>query len=263
MSRLLNKCVVITGASGGIGKEVARKAAEQGARVVLLARNTDKLEELRNELNSQYGDVAYSYTLDVSDMKKIVEVFTEIYAKVGEIDVLVNNAGYGTFKEVDETDTDEIQAMFRVNVIGLMACTKMVVPAMKRRKFGHIINVASMAGKIATPKSTLYSSTKFAVIGYSNALRLEVMRDGIHVTTVNPGPIATNFFNIADESGTYVKNIEKFILQPEYVADKIVSAMLTKKREINLPRFMNAISKIHTLFPNTVETLGKNAFFKK
>ncbi len=263
MSRLHNKCVVVTGASGGIGKEIAKQAAEQGARVVLLARNTDKLEELRNELNSQYGDVAYSYTLDVSDMKKIVEVFTEIYANVGEIDVLVNNAGYGTFKEVDETDTDEIQAMFRVNVIGLMACTKMVVPAMKRRKSGHIINVASMAGKIATPKSTLYSSTKFAVIGYSNALRLELLRDGIHVTTVNPGPIATNFFDIADEGGTYVKNIEKFILQPEYVANKIVSAMLTKKREINLPRFMNAISKIHTLFPNTVETLGKNAFFKK
>ncbi|MFJ5621219.1 SDR family NAD(P)-dependent oxidoreductase [Peribacillus loiseleuriae] len=263
MSRLHNKCVVITGASGGIGKEIAKKAAEQGARVVLLARNTDKLEELRNELNKQYGDVAYAYTLDVSDMKKIVDVFTDIYAHVGEIDVLVNNAGYGTFKEVDETDTEEIQAMFRVNVIGLMACTKMVVPAMKRRKFGHIINVASMAGKIATPKSTLYSSTKFAVIGYSNALRLELMRDGIRVTTVNPGPIQTNFFDIADESGTYVKNIEKFILQPAYVADKIVAAMLTKKREINLPRFMNAISKMHTLFPNTVETLGKNAFFKK
>ncbi|KMY50689.1 SDR family NAD(P)-dependent oxidoreductase [Peribacillus loiseleuriae] len=263
MSRLHNKCVVITGASGGIGKEIAKKAAEQGARVVLLARNTDKLEELRNELNNQYGDVAYAYTLDVSDMKKIVNVFTDIYAHIGEIDVLVNNAGYGTFKEVDETDTEEIQAMFRVNVIGLMACTKMVVPAMKRRKSGHIINVASMAGKIATPKSTLYSSTKFAVIGYSNALRLELMRDGIRVTTVNPGPIQTNFFDIADESGTYVKNIEKFILQPAYVADKIVAAMLTKKREINLPRFMNAISKMHTLFPNTVETLGKNAFFKK
>ncbi|MGE8077981.1 SDR family NAD(P)-dependent oxidoreductase [Peribacillus loiseleuriae] len=263
MSRLHNKCVVITGASGGIGKEIAKKAAEQGARVVLLARNTDKLEELRNELNKQYGDVAYAYTLDVSDMKKIVDVFTDIYAHVGEIDVLVNNAGYGTFKEVDETDTEEIQAMFRVNVIGLMACTKMVVPAMKRRKSGHIINIASMAGKIATPKSTLYSSTKFAVIGYSNALRLELMRDGIRVTTVNPGPIQTNFFDIADESGTYVKNIEKFILQPAYVADKIVAAMLTKKREINLPRFMNAISKMHTLFPNTVETLGKNAFFKK
>ena len=263
MSRLHNKCVVITGASGGIGKEIAKKAAEQGARVVLLARNTDKLEELRNELNSQYGDIAYAYTLDVSNMKQIVEVFTDINTFVGEIDILVNNAGYGTFKEVDETDIEEIQAMYRVNVIGLMACTKMVVPSMKMRKSGHIINVASMAGKIATPKSTLYSSTKFAVIGYSNALRLELLRYGIHVTTVNPGPIATNFFDIADESGTYVKNIEKFILQPEYVADKIVSAMLTKKREINLPRFMNAISKMHTLFPNTVETLGKNAFFKK
>ncbi|WP_028391643.1 SDR family NAD(P)-dependent oxidoreductase [Bacillus cihuensis] len=263
MSRLHKKCVVVTGASGGIGKEIAKKAAEQGARVVLLARNTDKLEELRNELNNQYGDVAYAYELDVSNMKQIVEVFTDIYTNIGEIDVLVNNAGYGTFKEVDETNIEEIQAMFSVNVIGLMACTKMVVPSMKRRKSGHIINIASMAGKIATPKSTLYSSTKFAVIGYSNALRLEVMREGIHVTTVNPGPIATNFFDIADESGTYVKNIEKFILQPEYVAEKIVSAMLTKKREINLPRFMNAISKMHTLFPNTVETLGKNAFFKK
>jgi uncharacterized protein len=263
MSKLKRKCVVITGASGGIGKEIAERCAQQGARVVLLARSLGKLEELSSELKRKYGTEVYVYELDVSDIGKVKKVFTTIIEQVGRIDVLVNNAGYGTFKKVDETSPEDISAMFQVNVMGLMACTKMVIPSMKAQGSGHIINVASMAGKIATPKSTLYSATKFAVIGYSNALRLELLQDGIYVTTVNPGPVQTDFFNIADEGGSYVKNVEKFMLQPGYVADKIVAAMLTKKREINLPGWMSAAHKFYTLFPNTVETLGKSAFFKK
>jgi uncharacterized protein len=263
VSKIQGKCVVITGASGGIGKEIARRSASLGAKVVLLARNYDALLELKEELIKEYGTEAYAYQLDVGDSGKVGEVFREIYENAGEIDVLVNNAGYGVFKEADETDMKETEDMFRVNVFGLMAATQMVLPGMKRRQSGHIINIASQAGKMATPKSSLYSSTKFAVLGYSNALRMELKRDHVFVTTVNPGPIQTNFFNIADESGSYTKNIEKFMLNPQYVAIKVVGSMFTGKREINLPGWMNAASRLHNLFPKTVETIGKRAFFKK
>jgi uncharacterized protein len=153
--------------------------------------------------------------------------------------------------------------MFEVNVVGLIACTSMVLPTMRERRFGHIINIASQAGKIATPKSSIYSATKHAVLGYSNSLRMELADHQVFVTTVNPGPIATNFFNIADEKGTYVKNVQKFMLQPEFVAGKVVDAMLTKTREINLPRWMNLGSIVYTLFPRAFERIGRKAFNKK
>jgi uncharacterized protein len=263
MSRLKDKCVVITGASGGIGREIAILAASRGARVVLLARSVDKLMQLVTRIQREYGTEAYAFKLDVANTSEIQTVFQKIEETAGEVDVLVNNAGFGLFKELQEADINDTKSMFDVNVIGLIACTGMVVPSMKRRKFGHIINIASQAGKIATPKASVYSATKHAVLGFSNSLRLELVDDGVFVTTVNPGPIETNFFNIADDSGTYVKNIQRYMLKPEHVAQKIVSSMLRKKREINLPGWMNAGSVFYTLFPNLFEKIGKKAFFKK
>lgn len=263
MSRLKGKVIVITGASGGLGKEIALQAARQGATVVLLARSYEKLVELREVLMNQYRVSAFAYPLDVAHSTHVKEVFSIIASEVGEVDVLVNNAGYGVFKEAVKTSIEEAESMFSVNVLGLMACTKQVLPSMKRRRSGHIMNIASQAGKLATPKSSLYSSTKFAVLGYSNALRMELKDEGIYVTTVNPGPIATNFFDLADESGSYVQNIARWMLNSEEVARKIVEAMLTNKREINLPSWMNIASKLYFLFPKTAEFFGKKAFFKK
>lgn len=125
------------------------------------------------------------------------------------------------------------------------------------------MNIASQAGKIATPKSSIYSATKHAVLGYTNSLRMELSDQRIFVTAVNPGPIETNFFTIADEKGTYVKNVKKFMLKPEYVAKKVVDAMLTPTREINLPRWMNTGSVVYALFPRLFERLGKRMFNKK
>ncbi|USK69070.1 SDR family NAD(P)-dependent oxidoreductase [Peribacillus asahii] len=263
MMTLRGKIVVVTGASGGLGKEIAIQTAKQGASVVLLARSMDKLTALRTMLIEMFGVHVFAFQLDVANSNEVRAVFERIANEVGEVDILVNNAGYGIFKEAAETDIDEAKAMFDVNVLGLMACTNNVLSSMKRRKAGHIINIASQAGKMATPKSSLYSATKFAVLGYSNALRMEVKEEGISVTTVNPGPIATNFFETADESGNYVKSIQKFMLKPEAVAQKIVESMLTKKREINLPGWMNVASKLYYLFPATAELVGKRAFFKK
>ncbi|RFU62307.1 SDR family oxidoreductase [Peribacillus saganii] len=263
MMNLKGKCVTITGASGGIGKEIAEKAAARGARVVLLARSIDKLEAIKMELNAKYGNSALAYQLDVSDSDKIQSVFEEIFAAVGKIDILVNNAGFGLFSHAHEAELQVTKAMFEVNVLGLIACTQMVLPSMIARKSGHIINIASQAGKIATPKSSIYSATKFAVLGYSNSLRMELSEHNVFVTTVNPGPIETNFFNIADEQGTYVKSIKRFMLKPGYVAERVVDVMMTSKREINLPGWMSLGSLFYTLFPRAVETLGRKAFFKK
>jgi short-subunit dehydrogenase len=261
--RLKNKNIVITGASGGIGAEIAKLCAASGANLVLLARSLGKLEALQQELQQRFQVNVQVFQLDVSDTDQIQEVFTRIFDEIGEIDILVNNAGYGVFRAAHEATIDEIKGMFKVNVVGLMACTSMVLPKMKARRFGHIINIASQAGKISTPKSSVYSATKHAVLGYTNALRMEVDDDNILVTSINPGPIATNFFTIADEKGTYVKNVQRFMLKPDYVAGKVVNSMLTKTREINLPRWMNMGSVVYVLFPRLFERIGKRAFNQK
>lgn len=261
--RLIGKNVLITGASGGIGAEMAYLCAEAGARLILMARSIDKLEQLKQEIQTRYGVEVLVYQLDVSDTNAIKVVFKDVLERLGHIDILVNNAGFGIFRAAHESTIEEIKNMFEVNVVGLMACTSMVLPTMRERRFGHIINVASQAGKMATPKSSVYSATKHAVLGYSNSLRMELADLGVYVTTVNPGPIATNFFDIADEKGTYLKNIQRWVLKPEYVARQVVERMLTKTREINLPRWMNTASIFYTLFPRVVERFGKRAFNQK
>jgi short-subunit dehydrogenase len=263
MENLKGKNIVITGASGGIGAEVAKLCAAQGANLVLLARTMDKLQKLKHDLEGNSHSKVDIFQLDVSDTDKVKEIFTQVLKTIQHVDILVNNAGFGIFRAAHEATIEEIKGMFSVNVVGLMACTSMVLPDMRKRRSGHIINIASQAGKIATPKSSVYSATKHAVLGYTNALRMELADDNVHVTAVNPGPIATNFFTIADEKGTYVQNVQRFMLQPEYVAKKIVNAMHTRPREVNLPRWMNMGSVIHTLFPSLFERIGKRAFNQK
>ncbi|WP_251551283.1 SDR family NAD(P)-dependent oxidoreductase [Neobacillus muris] len=261
--KLKGKNIVITGASGGIGAEIAKLCAARGADLVLLARSIDKLQQLESELEHKHGVNVEVFQLDVARTDQVQAVFEQVFRDIGHIDILVNNAGFGVFREAHEAKMDEIKEMFEVNVIGLMACTSMVLPKMRARRFGHIINIASQAGKIATPKSSVYSATKHAVLGYSNALRMELDDYHIQVTTVNPGPIATNFFSIADEKGTYVKSVQRFMLQPDFVARKVVDSMLTRTREINLPRWMNMGSVAYVLFPRLFERIGKKVLNKK
>ena len=130
----------------------------------------------------------------------------ELYQRYGQIDVLVNNAGYGIFEAFDRISDQQVQEMFEVNTFALMQFSRLMGAHMKAAGKGHIVNIVSMAGLVATAKSSLYSATKFAAIGFSNALRLELMPYGVYVTTVNPGPIRTGFFDQADPDGTYLKS---------------------------------------------------------
>lgn len=252
------KVVVITGASSGLGAELAKAASSKGFQLVLLARRLDRLEKLQKELAAGSGSVRV-FQADVADRQAIERVFTEI----GVIDVLINNAGVGYFTWAHEAKPEETGQMIDVNVKGLIACCEQVIPQMMQRGNGHIINIASQAGKMATPKSAVYAATKHAVLGYTNSLRMELGRAGVLVTAINPGPIATPFFDQADPDGTYVKNAGRFMLDPKKVAQKTIEIIGCPIREVNIPRWMAAGSRMHSLFPTTVERIGRNAFFKK
>ncbi|MBD1378744.1 SDR family NAD(P)-dependent oxidoreductase [Metabacillus arenae] len=261
--QLKGKNVLITGASSGIGEKIARKAAASGGRPILAARREDRLRAIAEDIKKQYKMDCPYYQLDVRKPASIETVFLQIFHELGNIDVLVNNAGFGMFNQVVDATLEEMEAMFEVNVFGLVACTKMVLPKMLEQNQGHIINIASQAGKMATPKSSLYSATKHAVLGFTNSLRMELHDTNIFVTAVNPGPIKTEFFDIADKSGKYVKNIDRWMLEPDVVADKIIACMFTSKREINLPTWMNMGSAVYQLMPAFFEKIARKSFNKK
>ena len=261
--RLQNKVIVITGASSGIGEQVAMQVAEQGATPVLIARTEEKLKALAEKIKETYNRPCYYYVLDVSEEMEVQSVFSKVLQEVGRIDILVNNAGFGIFKTFEDASMDEVKDMFQVNVFGLVACTKAVLTYMVKRNEGHIINIASLAGKIATPKSSAYAATKHAVLGFTNSLRMELSSTNVFVTAINPGPIDTNFFEIADQSGTYVKNMGRYMLKPTYVAEQIVKSMQTKKREVNLPKWMGIGPKLYALFPGLFERVAGKSLSKK
>ncbi|MBP3041164.1 SDR family oxidoreductase [Bacillaceae bacterium Marseille-Q3522] len=263
VNRLKDKNIIITGASGGIGYAIAEQCAERGANLVLMARREDKLLAMKKAFAQRYSGEIIVRKLDVADTNQIVEIFSGVLTELGHIDILVNNAGFGIFQAAADVELTDVQEMMDVNVVGLIACTRMVLPFMEKQRSGHIINIASQAGKIATPKSSVYAASKHAVLGFTNSLRMEMAEKNVYVTAVNPGPIATDFFNRADKSGNYVKNIKNFMLQPEYVAKKVVNVMLIKKREVNLPWWMNTGSMLYTLFPRLFERVARQAFNKK
>ena len=193
LKNLQGRIVLITGASSGMGEQIAYQAAKKGAIVIGCARRIEKLEEVVATCRRISGNDAYAFQVDVSIPNQIERVVEKVESSIGPIDVLVNDAGFGLMKEALDFDMAIAERMFRVNVLGLMYMSKYVALHMAERRRGAIINIASIAGKIATPKASVYSATKFAVLGYSNALRLELKPLGISVLTVNPGPVRTDF----------------------------------------------------------------------
>jgi short-subunit dehydrogenase len=256
---LKDKIVVITGASSGIGALTAQMLSKRGAIPILVARSEDKLKETAAGIPGVFG----LYTCDVSDAVAVDETFAQILSVYGRIDILLNNAGYGKFAGFTEMESHEFDDMMDVNYMGIVRCTKVVVPHMLERGSGQIVNVASMAGKIGTAKSVAYTATKHAVLGFTNALRQELRKSGIIVSAVNPGPIATDFFKIADPSGNYEKSVARMMMTPEHVASKIVKVMETGKEELDLPGLAGFGIRLYGLFPRLADKLTYRAMNRK
>jgi short-subunit dehydrogenase len=187
------KVALITGASAGIGKETAIELKNRGFIVYGAARRTEKMKDL-----SDFG--IHTISLDVTNEESMVNCVNEILEKEGQIDILVNNAGYGSYGAVEDVPMEEARRQVEVNLFGLARVTQLVLPSMRKNRFGKIVNVSSMGGKVWTSFGGWYHATKFAVEGFSDCLRMEVEPFGIDVIVVEPGGIATDWGIIAAEN---------------------------------------------------------------
>jgi NADP-dependent 3-hydroxy acid dehydrogenase YdfG len=186
-----NKVVLITGGSTGIGAEVARLLASQGAKVAIAARRKDKLDQVVATIEAA-GGTARAYSLDVTDKKQVEAVVAATVADFGKLDVLINNAGLMPIRPMAEVNTDEWDAMIDVNLKGTLYGIAAVLPRFLAQESGHIINLSSVAGvKVFAPGGTVYSGTKFAVSAISEGLRQEV-GDKIRVTSIAPGAVESD-----------------------------------------------------------------------
>ena len=179
----------ITGCSTGLGRALALRVLEQGYRAVVSARDAHRVADIV----AAHPKSAKALSLDVSDPAQVARGVAEAQEAFGRIDVLVNNAGYGYLAAVEEGEDSEVRAMFETNFFGLVELIKRVLPGMRSRSYGHIVNVSSVGGLIGNPGSGYYNATKFAVEGLSEALSKEVEPLGIRVTVIEPGPFRTDW----------------------------------------------------------------------
>jgi hypothetical protein len=192
----MNKIVLITGATSGIGLGCARKFAENGDKVILTGRNEQRLTEIRKELTDQGAEVL-TLAFDVRDREKAKKYIDDLPEEWKQIDVLVNNAGLALGLEPEyEGNLDDWETMIDTNIKGLLLTTRLIVPGMVERNSGHIINIGSVAGDAAYAGGNVYCATKAAVKALTDGLRIDVANTAIRVTNLKPGLVETNFSNI-------------------------------------------------------------------
>jgi NADP-dependent 3-hydroxy acid dehydrogenase YdfG len=226
--RLNDKVAVVTGASSGIGEATVRTLSAEGAAVVAGARRKERLDSLVEEaMTTRDGGRVMAVECDVTDEQQAHALVDRAIEEFGRIDILVNNAGVMLLSKVEKGLSDEWRRMFDVNVLGLLYATDAALGTMKRQGSGHIVNVSSVAGRKTRPTGGVYSGTKFAVNAISEALRQELLEDGIRITVVEPGAVATELTDhITDEevrNGLKQRSIEP--LQSEDIANAIAYAV--------------------------------------
>lgn len=208
--RTVKKVVLVTGASAGIGKATARILSQNGWIVYAAARRLEAMNDIADER-------VKIVQLDITDEWQCGEVIHRIIRDEGQIDALVNNAGYGFYGPLEEVTDEEARHQFDVNIFGLMHLTRLVLPQMREQKAGNIINISSIGGRMATPMGGWYHATKFALEGLSDTLRAEVKPFGISVTVIQPGNVTSEWASVAAE------NLEKESSSSPY--HKMIKAM--------------------------------------
>lgn len=226
---LIGKVAVVTGASSGIGEATAHALAQRGASVVLAARAVEKLEELERSISSR-GGRALAVMTDVSDRDSVKAMVERAVSEFGTIDILVNNAGLGLSGRVAELRAEDLRYVFEVNVVGPLNCIQAALPCM--RAGGRIINVSSVVGKRAIPKVGAYSASKFALNALSDALRVEVARRGVTVTSVYPGTTRTAFRDNSRRTKDEKRGWRPKGVTPDVVAARIVRAAEKGPRDV-------------------------------
>ena len=221
MGFLDGKVAVVTGGNRGIGRGICEALAHEGATVALTSRATERAEAAAREI----GGKTRGYGCDVRDHSQVVLLFAAVQRDLGGCDVLVNNAGVGLFGAVAEQSPDDWRTMIETNLNGVFYCCHEAIPQMKTRGGGYIFNISSLAGKNPIPNGAGYNATKFGVNGFSEALMMEVRYDGIRVSYLMPGSVATEF-------GRGSRNKSDWALQPADVAEVVIDLLRSPARAL-------------------------------
>ena len=213
---LRNKIAVVTGASSGLGSEFARHLVSHGSRVYGLARRLNRLKSLEAEIGSEFRPVE----CDVTDEASVRDAFSGL----DRVDILINNAGLGRFAPIDVQSQEDWTIQMDTNLTGVYLCTRAAVPLMKAQNQqtgfgGHIVNIASVAGLVGNANLSAYNATKFGLRGFSEATMKELRGDGIKVTSICPGSVATEFGRVAGSSGAPNP------MQPEDIASTVIHVL--------------------------------------
>lgn len=228
---LTSKVAIITGASSGIGAALAKLLAREGAIVVLAARRVDKLYELAQQIKSD-GGIAVAHPCDVTVKAEAENLVNQTFKDLQRVDVLINNAGRGHFASVEDTTDEMIQSMFKLNVYSLWYTVRPALKHMKQQGSGHIINIASMAGKIGYPYNSAYVAAKHACVGFTHALRLELAETNINASVVCPNGVLTDWAS-ATEGGPML---------PMFSESAPLIKKVAKERGVTLPQIEGLIS---------------------
>lgn len=257
------KVAIITGASSGIGAASARLLAAEGYRVVLAARRLERLQQLAAEIESQGGQ-ALAIATDVGQVELINTMVAKALAEYGQIDVLLNNAGFGRTKWLEDLDPQrDIDWQIRVNLLGVIQTARAVLPHMVARRSGHIINMGSISAHVATPTYTIYAASKFGVRGFSEALRREVGIFGIHVSILYPGGVNTEFaLNMQADRKTGMKTPAILMLSADDVARMVVRLTKRPRRQVVMPGIFRLGIWLNNHFPWLNDWIIERTFTK-
>ena len=236
--------VLITGASSGIGRDMAREFAERKYDLVLVARDEKRLNELKTELEVKYKINVKIVVMDLSEEENCIN----LYEENKDIDILVNNAGFGVFGDFTKTDIDKEIQLINTNITAVHILTKLFLQDMEKKNKGHILNVASIAGFMPGPLMATYYSSKAYVVRLSEAIREELRRknSNVKLSILCPGPVNTNFNNVADV------NFKAKSLSSEYVAQYAVNEMLKGKFYIVPGAQIKCLRFIAKIVPNNI-----------
>jgi NAD(P)-dependent dehydrogenase (short-subunit alcohol dehydrogenase family) len=221
MGILDGKVAVVTGGGRGIGRGIVEAMAREGATVVLTARSASAAEQAAREV----GGGAIGLACDVRAFEAVQRLFREVEKRAGGADILVNNAGIGIFAPVADMDPDDWRAVIETNLNGVFYCCHEAIPQMRRRGGGYIFNISSLAGKNPFANGAAYNASKFGLNGFSEALMMEVRYDGIRVSYLMPGSVATEF-------GRGVRDKMDWALKPEDVADVVLDLLRAPARAL-------------------------------
>lgn len=238
---MINKKVVITGGSSGIGKQFALDCLKAGAKVIIIAEHREKLEKAKKELSS-VSESIYAVHCDISDIEQVKIMVSKCIVFLGEPDILVNNAGFAIYKTFEESSLEEIIRLLNVNLLGHMLVTNSFLPHMIKNGGGNIVNIASVAGKINITPNAVYCGAKHGIVGWSAAIKCELKRFGINVNVILPGRCETAFFDHETfQKRSHRKETEDTV-SVEKISQTIMKAILKNKFMTFVPKKLGFVS---------------------